>query len=85
MSEAAIRAYLAAADRLAAEHPDWLALVIWAARQRALYDASRRQWRGQSPAIDVSAVEGAYDLTPAVLTIRAQLGVGEGSGPAQTW
>lgn len=72
MTEAEIRAYLAHADTIAAEHPSWAAFVVWAARQRALYDASRREWRAQSPAIDVAAVESAYELTPAVLAIAAR-------------
>lgn len=85
MTEAQIRALLAAADQIAAEHPDWLAFRVWAQRGRALYDASRRQWRGQSPAIDVAALEASYDLTPAILAIKAQLGVGEGGGAAGPW
>jgi hypothetical protein len=74
MTEAAIRAALAEADTVAAEHPSWAAFVVWAKRARALYDASRREWRAQSPAIDVAAVESDYDLTPAVLTIQARIG-----------
>jgi hypothetical protein len=82
-TETEIHTWLATLDTLAAEHPDWAAYAVLAKRARALYDASRQQWRGQSPLIDVSAVEGAYDLTPAVLAIKA-LGVGEGGAAAMT-
>jgi hypothetical protein len=72
MTEAQIRATLAQDDKLASEHPDWGAFLVWAVRQRALYDASRREWRRQSPALDVAAVESAYELTPAALSIAAR-------------
>jgi hypothetical protein len=73
MTEPAIRAWLAEIERLGSEHPDWAAFQAWAQRARSLYEASRQRWRAGSPAIDVAALEGAYDLTPALLAIKAQV------------
>ena len=70
-TEAEIRAALAQADRVAAEHPEWTAFVAWARQAQALYEASRRQWRAQNPMIDVAALEGDYELTPAAPAIKA--------------
>lgn len=84
-TEAEVRAAVAAAEQLAAEHPNWAAFAVWASRERKLYEASRRAWRAQNPAVDVAAIERDYDLSPAVLAIQARLGVREGGAADAPW
>lgn len=72
-TEAQIRAALAAIEAAAAAHPDWVAFGVWAQKARAIYDASRLEWRAQGPAIDVQLQEDNYglELSPALLSIVA--------------
>ena len=75
-TESQTRAALAAAERLASEHPTWIAFVAWARSQQALYEASRREWRAQSPVVDTAALEEAYGVAPvAALTVEQMKGV----------
>lgn len=55
---------LATEDKIAAEHPNWPAFLVFALHQRALYDVTRQEWRRQSPLIDVQALEDTYGVGP---------------------
>jgi hypothetical protein len=70
MSETQTRAWIAIAERIAAEHPDWSAFVVWARAQQMVYEAARRRWRDRNPLIDVAALEEAYGVSPVLLTVE---------------